>query len=61
MLLGKLGAKTADILDDDNLELVANLREKGGDLLNETVHRGLGARLEDGGECQRGSRTCWSQ
>ena len=45
MLLGKLGAKTANILDVDNLELVVDLRDEGGDLLLATVHRGLGACL----------------
>ena len=43
VLLRELGAETADRLDNDDLELVA-------DLLYKAVHGGLGTGLEKGGD-----------
>lgn len=38
-----------------DLELIRDLRDKGGDLLHEPVHTALAARLQESGDGQRGN------
>ncbi len=57
MLLGELGAEGADGLHHHDLELVRDLRDEAGDLLHESIHAGLGPRLQEGRDCQRGDRS----
>ena len=54
VLPGKLQAEGLDGLHHHDLELVRDLRDEGGDLLHEAVHRRLCARLEERGDGQRG-------
>mmetsp|Transcript_8511 Transcript_8511/g.18533 ORF Transcript_8511/g.18533 Transcript_8511/m.18533 type:complete len:262 (+) Transcript_8511:1173-1958(+) len=49
-----LDAQRPDRLHNDNLELVGDLAHKGGDLLHEAFHGGLGPRLEEGGDGEGG-------
>lgn len=49
---GQNGGQNSSPLAD--LELVRDLRDKGGDLLHEPVHAALAARLQQRGDGQRG-------
>ena len=54
MLLGKLGAKGANGLHHNNLELVRDLGDEAGYLLHEPVNARFGAGLEQGRDGQGG-------
>ena len=54
VLLGKLGAKGANGLHHNNLELVRDLGDEAGYLLHEPVNARFGAGLEQGRDGQGG-------